>query len=81
MKRPAEEINAAIDAQVQVMSERMSEDEVYEVFGDDDADDFDQHILDSAHHAYLWMVGTPDYESPSADWVPLVQPSERDACH
>lgn len=73
--------HAAIDAQLRVLAEQMSEDAVYAAYGDEDADDFDQHILDSAHHAYLWMSGRPDYEAPSADWMPLVQPSNQDGLH
>lgn len=67
--------HAAIDAQVRVLAEQMSEDAVYVVYGDEDSGDFDQHILDSAHHAYLWMSGQPDYEAPSADWVSLLKPA------
>ena len=64
--------HAAIDAQLEVLRERMSEDAVYEAYGDETADEFDQHLLDSAHHAYLWMSGEND-NSPSSDWKPLVE--------
>ncbi len=48
---------AAIDAQLAVLRERMSSDEVYYAYGDEDADEFDQHTFDAALSACDWMTG------------------------
>jgi len=73
--------HAAIDAQLRVLTEQMSEDAIYAAYADEDAGDFDQYILDSADHAYFWMSGQPDYEAPSADWMSLVKPTSDNGIH
>ena len=63
--------HAAIDAQLAVLRERMDHDDVYDAYGDEDSDDFDQHTLDAALSAHDWMVGTlaAGEGSPSEGWV------------
>jgi hypothetical protein len=63
--------HAAIDAQLAVLRERMSSDEVYDAYGDEDADEFDQHTFDAALSACDWMTGmlASDEESPAASWA------------
>lgn len=63
--------HAAIDAQLAVLRERMSHDDVYDAYGDEDSEEFDQHTLDAALSAHDWMVGTlaADEGSPSEGWV------------
>lgn len=62
--------HAAIDAQCAVLTERMSHDEVYEAFGNEDHEDFAQHTLDAALGARHWMCGlrAESEGSPSEDW-------------
>ena len=59
---------AAIDAQIRVLQERMSLDEVHDTFGELTADgDFSQNTLDCALTAHDWMQGLlADDESPPA---------------
>ncbi len=61
----------AIDAQLAVLRERMSSDDVYDAYGDEDADDFVQHTFDAALNACDWMMGmlASDEDSPAASWV------------
>lgn len=63
--------HAAIDAQLAVLRERMSSDEVYDAYGDEDADEFDQHTFDAALSACDWMTGmlASDEDSPAASWA------------
>ena len=66
-----DDYRAAIDAQLAVLRERMSSDEVYDAYGDEDADEFDQHTFDAALSACDWMTGmlASDEESPAASWA------------
>ena len=69
---------AAIEAQIAVLTERMSLDDVYDRFGEDaflDEDEFDQYALDSALVACDWLRGlrAADEESPAKTWGGLTQ--------
>jgi hypothetical protein len=63
--------HAAVDAQLAVLRQRMDHDDVYDAYGDEESEDFDQYTLDAALNAHDWMVGTlaADEGSPSEDWV------------
>lgn len=60
----------AIEAQISVLRDRMSVDEIYDAFGDEDAGEFAQNVLDDALAAHNWM-NYDHYSSPSEDWAPL----------
>lgn len=69
---------AAIEAQIAVLTERMSLDDVYDRFGVGaflDEDEFDQYALDSALVAHDWLHGlrAADEESPAKTWEGLTQ--------
>jgi len=64
--------HAAIDAQIEVLRNNMSEDEIYDAFGDEDADNFAQNVLDEAVHAREWIFGDRQ-KAPSEEWVELIQ--------
>lgn len=66
-----EDNHAAIDAQCAVLAERMTHDDVYEAFGNEDHSNFAQHILDAALAARHWMCGLRDVGEgrPSEDWT------------
>lgn len=49
--------HAAIDAQIAVLRKRMSSDEVYAAYGDENSDAFDQSTFDEALSACDWMTG------------------------
>lgn len=59
--------HAGIDAQIEVLSKKMSRDRIYDRWGQEDGDDYDQHKLDLALDAYSWIEGTST-ESPSQGW-------------
>ena len=62
---------AAIDAQIRVLQERMSLDEVHDTFGELTADgDFSQNTLDCALTAHDWLNGdlAADEASPAFGW-------------
>ena len=63
--------HAAIEAQISVLRERMGSDEVYDAYGDEEADDFDQHTVDAALSAHDWMTGAlaADEDAPAASWA------------
>lgn len=63
--------HAAIDAQLCVLRERMSTDQVFDAYGDEDADGFVQHTFDAALSACDWMTGmlASDEEGPAASWA------------
>ena len=63
----------AIEAQMSVLREKMSIDEIYEAYGDEDADEFEQNVLDEAIAAHDWMMGgLAEDNAPSVGWVDLV---------
>lgn len=63
--------HAAIDAQLAVLRERMSSDDVYSAYGDEGMDEFDQHTFDAALSACDWMTGmlASGEDSPAASWA------------
>lgn len=65
---------AAIDVQCSVMEERMNMDQVYDAWGDESSEDFDQYLLDAAITASDWMHGelSEDDGKPSENWAELV---------
>lgn len=72
--------HAAIDAQIAVLTERMSMDDVYSRFGQDDTKECDieehsEHELDCALNARDWMCGAlaADEQSPSQSWGDLAK--------
>lgn len=56
-----------IDAQIQVLSSSMTTNRIYDLWGQEDDDTFDQHTLDLALDAHQWMEGDST-EVPSAGW-------------
>lgn len=64
--------HAAIEAQVSVLEQSMTTDDVYDSFGDEAADDFAQNVLDEALRAADWLEGETD-EAPSVGWQDLAQ--------
>lgn len=60
----------AIEAQLSVLRERMDSDEIYAAWGDEDADEFAQNVLDEALAARDWLIG--DEPAPSEGWACLV---------
>ena len=75
----------AIDAQIAVLRERMSSGEVYDAYGGEDADEFDQHTFDAALNACDWMTGllAADEDSPARGlgWCRGVRPNVADKRH
>ena len=55
-----------INAQLDVLVGLMSVDEVYDVFGDESADEFNQEELEVALSAALWLNGCNSGEGPAA---------------
>jgi hypothetical protein len=67
--------HACIDAQVEVLEQRLTEDQIWDRYnrgpdGDDEDADDDQSLLDCACAARNWMVGV-DSEAPSEGWKVL----------
>jgi len=65
----------AIDAQIEVLTENMSEEEVIQKFPsieEDEEDGFKQNIIDAAMEAALWLSGETEAGSPSDGWKELV---------
>ena len=67
---------AAIGAQIDVLSGRLSIDRVHEIYGEDafiDPEEFDEYILESAVEAADWVAGdlAADMESPATGWKGL----------
>lgn len=67
----------AIDAQVEVLEQRMSEDEVFDKypFGDEGEgeDDVAENVHNAARDAALWLAGESDDGNPSKNWESLVR--------
>lgn len=62
---------AAIDAQIRVLEEGMTLDEVHDTFGElTDEGDFSQNTLDCALTAHDWLHGllAADEAAPAAGW-------------
>lgn len=64
----------AIDAQISVLEKRMSIDAIYDMWGDEETEEFAQNVLDSALEARDWMSGdlAEDEGKPSDGWSELV---------
>lgn len=60
--------HAAIDAQIRVLRERMTNDDIYDAFEDAD-DPENRHELDAAIEAHEWMTGASDEPSPAQGWA------------
>jgi hypothetical protein len=65
----------AIDAQIAVLSdEYMYIDEIYDTYGDEEADEFEQNVLDAAIEACDWRDGSlAEDEAPNVGWSELVE--------
>ncbi len=61
-----EDNRAAVDAQIQVVEDSLSEDEVYERWEDED------YLRDNALEMVQWLLGQGEPTSPSENWKPLV---------
>lgn len=59
----------AIDAQIRVLEEAMSHDDVHNRFGENSLE-FTENVLESALMAHDWMTGelASDESSPAAGW-------------
>lgn len=67
--------HAAIDAQVDVMQRKLTNDSIYDRYSpdpDNEDDDRPQNVLDAAIEAREWMDGNRD-EDLSDEWKELVQ--------
>jgi len=63
-----------IDAQIKVLEENLSEDEVYAEFEDADNPDNTIDLVNDAREAALWLIGKSDEdETPSDGWKELVR--------
>lgn len=60
-----------LDAQVQVLQKRMTEEQVYEKFEDSDNPDSTSDIVSNARDAAMWLIG--EEEAPSKGWQSLVK--------
>lgn len=58
----------AIDAQIAVLQDGMGMDTVLQSYGDEEADEFQQNVLDAAIEAYDWMVGDQEEAPSKSDW-------------
>ena len=63
---------AQIDAQLDVLENRMSEDDIYGTFDPENNPDSSQHALDGALDALRWMEGE-EGESPSSGWAAITK--------
>lgn len=61
--------HSAIDAQIAVLEELQSHDDIYDLYGEneDEGLEADQHCLDAALSAYSWLNEGGD--APSKGWV------------
>ena len=65
--------HAAIDAQIKVFREDLSEEDIYKEWEDPDNYDANRYLIDSALVAAAWRDGeSEDGLAPSDDWKPLV---------
>lgn len=66
--------HAAIDAQVEVLEDRMDEDQIYDrsEMAEDDIGFYSENTRDQALEARRWMRGEQD-TAPSAGWAELVE--------
>ena len=69
--------HAAVEAQIKVLSEDMTEGEIYDEWEDPDNPDVNRNTLDSALQARRWLDGEAE-ESLSDDLEPLVTKDEEE---
>lgn len=62
----------AIDAQIAVLRDNLSESQIYQNWPGEDEEDGDQYILDSALEAHRWRTGQSNV-APHEDWQSLVE--------
>lgn len=62
-----------IDAQIEVLQEELSEDEVYDRFEDEENPDRTMEIVSNARQAALWLIGESDDGAPSNGWKELIR--------
>lgn len=55
-----------------VLEKRMTNSDVYDTWGDEDTDEFDQEELDEALAAHMWMHGG-GFCAPSVGWADQAQ--------
>lgn len=60
-----------IDAQITVLEEGLTEDDVYDRFEDQDNPDKTYDLVSNARDAALWLIGESEYGSPSKGWEEL----------
>lgn len=64
---------AAIEAQINVLQNRMTDDDIYDEYEDPEDPD-NRHALDNALEAWAWLNGESEEGlPPSADWQSLVK--------
>lgn len=61
-----------VNAEITVLAEGLDLDDVYAIFGDESADEFNQELLDAAISAQMWMTGESRDPAPSAGWEELL---------
>lgn len=67
---------AAIDAQIKVLEDSMSLNDVHDAYGEDTVErEFSQSTLDAALTAHDWMQGQlgPDEDSPAFGWEAIAK--------
>jgi hypothetical protein len=66
----------AIDAQIEVLEERLDSDDVYDRYPsieEDEDNGYPANVRDSAIEAAMWMEGESEDGSPSENWQSLVR--------
>jgi hypothetical protein len=64
--------HAKIDAELDVLEERMDEDEIYDRWSDEDDPEINYDLISSARYAMAWMMGDEE-DPPSKGWEALVE--------
>jgi hypothetical protein len=62
-----------IDAQIEVLKEGLTEDEVYNRFEDTENPDQTADLVSNARDASLWLVGESEEGTPSKGWEDLAK--------
>lgn len=69
-----DDLHSAIDTQIRVLEQGLSEDEIYDQYSDPDDPD-DRHELDAALDALAWMNGEEredaEHESLAGGWLDI----------
>lgn len=63
----------AIDAQIRVLEEDMTDDEVYEEWENPDDYEENRHVIDAALGASQWLAGDGENDTLSEEWEILVE--------